>query len=1094
MCKKTNCMISLVFAVGMAFGWAGSAQAEDVVLTFSDLEVQGNDDAVAVDYQPPELAGTGITMTWTNWWLFNDDIAGEGLRDHTESWDPAAASIYVFTDDDGGSMAFNSPVEVSSMWIFQDPWADTAVAGYLGGQEVWSVPADHPEEWVEITAGAGQMIDEIIATSGWSRIDDMTIGVSSQAAIIATFSDLEGGGEGAIAEDYQPSELEGTGVSATFVGWYQFDDNMQGEGLRDHTESWAPEGPSVYVFVYDDAPGSIEFNPPVQVPSLWIFQDSWAFTAVSGHLGGQELWSVPADHPLEWVEITAGDGHMIDTLVAEGGFSRIDDIMIGKGVSHSAVNPSPADDAEDVPRDVVLGWEPGTHAATHNVYFGTSASAVTGATVTNPLDVLLVAGHDANSYDPGMTLDLGQTYHWRVDEVNAAPDDTVYRGEVWRFTAEPFSYPLQSVTATASSSSADNTGPEKTVDGSGLNEQDQHSIAATDMWISAAEANPWIQYEFDKTYKLHELWVWNSNQLVEPFVGFGAKDVTIETSGDGVEWTALAGPIQFNQATGLEDYTANTVVDFSGALARFVRITVHTGWGIMPQFGLSEVRFSYIPTHAREPKPLDGATTAGADVQLSWRAGREAASHQVYLGTDPGDLALVGTTAESSFDAGALSHGTAYYWSVTEVNEAATPTAYAGPIWSFSTAGYTVVDDFDQYDDLCDRIFFAWKDGLGHNGGTEIDDCDVAPYNGNGSGSIVGHAQAPFAERNIVNAGSRQSLPIEYDNASGPSEAQLPLPGQDWTSSGIQTLSLFFRGAADNTGQLYVKINGAKLLYDRAPADIARAAWQAWNIDLTGVAGLDNVTELTIGVDGASAAGMLYIDDIRLYALAGELITPTEPTTGLVAHYDFENNAQDDSGQGNHGALVGDARFANDPDRGTVLNLNGVDAIVEVPHSASLGFGDSTNMTLAVWLKPGQVPRSSWTGVVTKNRAANADDGYGIWISASNEWHFRVGPTAGNANLSGASEVTEEWHSVVMTHDADTTTVRGYLDGWLIHEDTNSDPTPFTVQDALWIGGAENVPEYYPGMIDEVSLFNRPLSPEEVLWLAGVAQPVHKPF
>ena len=43
------------------------------------------------------------------------------------------------------------------------------------------------------------------------------------------------------------------------------------------------------------------------------------------------------------------------------------------------------------------------------------------------------------------------------------------------------------------------------------------------------------------------------------------------------------------------------------------------------------------------------------------------------------------------------------------------------------------------------------------------------------------------------------------------------------------------------------------------------AQWQQWDIDLTPLDGLQNVTTLTIGVDGASAAGMLYIDDIRLY-------------------------------------------------------------------------------------------------------------------------------------------------------------------------------------------------------------------------------------
>ena len=44
-----------------------------------------------------------------------------------------------------------------------------------------------------------------------------------------------------------------------------------------------------------------------------------------------------------------------------------------------------------------------------------------------------------------------------------------------------------------------------------------------------------------------------------------------------------------------------------------------------------------------------------------------------------------------------------------------------------------------------------------------------------------------------------------------------------------------------------------------------REQWQQWNIDLTSIDGLQNVTTLTIGVDGDTAAGMLYIDDMRLY-------------------------------------------------------------------------------------------------------------------------------------------------------------------------------------------------------------------------------------
>jgi len=408
------------------------------------------------------------------------------------------------------------------------------------------------------------------------------------------------------------------------------------------------------------------------------------------------------------------------------------------------------------------------------------------------------------------------------------------------------------------------------------------------MWLSGmGDPAPWIQYDFDKVYKLDALLVWNSNQLVESFVGLGAKDVVIETSVDGAEWTVLEGATLFNQATGSATYTANTSIDFGGILAQAVRITINAGYGFLPQYGLSEVRILYVPTFAREPQPASGSVMASANVELAWRSGREAASSEVYLGTDAADLPLLGTTTESSMTASGLNYSTTYFWSVTEVNEAEAVTAYASDVWSFTTPDYGIVDSFDQYDDNCNRIFFAWEDGLGHNGGEEIDGCDVPASNGNGGGSIVGNDTAPFAEKTIVNAGSTQSLPFNYDNSFGPSEAALSLGGQDWSVSGIQTLSLYFRGETGNTGSLYLKINNTKVTYEGSSGGIGRPAWQAWNIELANTgASLGNVTQLTIGVDGGSAAGMLYIDDIRLYPVIFEagltdITTPGDTVQGV---------------------------------------------------------------------------------------------------------------------------------------------------------------------------------------------------------------------
>ena len=81
---------------------------------------------------------------------------------------------------------------------------------------------------------------------------------------------------------------------------------------------------------------------------------------------------------------------------------------------------------------------------------------------------------------------------------------------------------------------------------------------------------------------------------------------------------------------------------------------------------------------------------------------------------------------------------------------------------------------------------------------------------------------------------------------------------------------LYFHGAPGNTGQIYVKINGSKVVYDGDAADIATLRWKQWNIDLASVgAGLQNITKLSIGIDGIGASGTLYVDDILLYRSAG---------------------------------------------------------------------------------------------------------------------------------------------------------------------------------------------------------------------------------
>jgi hypothetical protein len=461
-------------------------------------------------------------------------------------------------------------------------------------------------------------------------------------------------------------------------------------------------------------------------------------------------------------------------------------IMQGPPAAAAASQPSPAIGAVDVPRDMVLSWKPAAPGMVHDVYFGTMAADVTEADRANPKGVLVGQAQDANTYDPPGLLSLGQTYYWRADEVNAITS-TISKGMIWSFATEPVAYAIKPVAVTASSSQSADNGPEKTMDGSGLNAADQHLTLDTTMWVSSAYGPQpaWIRYDFGQMCKLHQMWVWNSNEPVEPTIGFGAKDVTVEYSSDGNTWTTLAGVTQFARATGKTDYVHNTTVDLGGAAAQYVRITLKSNWGgLVSQVSLSEVRFFQIPVRAREPQPASGATGVSLATVLRWRAGREAASNQVYFGTDANALAAgttpVNSVSQSSY-APALDFGRTYYWRIDEVNEAAHPAFWKGDVWTFSTTDFAIVDDFESYtDEVGHEIFTTWVDGYG----TKT------------NGSQVGYSQSPFAEKTVVHSG-KQSMPLAYDNSGSAtySEAERTwTTARDWTVGSADTLRLFYRG------------------------------------------------------------------------------------------------------------------------------------------------------------------------------------------------------------------------------------------------------------------------------------------------------------
>jgi hypothetical protein len=571
-------------------------------------------------------------------------------------------------------------------------------------------------------------------------------------------------------------------------------------------------------------------------------------------LGGDRTAVVNEYITRGWIVAYNGTG----TVVVN--YNGTNTIVTGYKVEdYLARDPSPADGALAL-RSSALSWTPGIYAASHDVYFGTAFADVNNAGRGNPLGVLVSQGQAAGTYTP-VQLEFGQKYYWRIDEVNAAPDSTIYKGTVWSFTVEAFANPIAgaNITATASSSMAP-TNPANTINGSGLT-GDLHSVDGTAMWASdkSATGPAWIRYDFDRVYKLHEMWVWNYNSEFEYLLRFGMKNVTVEYSADGTTWTTL-GNYVFAQAPGTADYAHSATVGFGGLIAKSVKITAGSNYG-GAAYGLSEVRFFSIPTQARQPQPINAATRVDTAATLSWWAGREAVSHKVYVGTDANALTLANTTATPSYS-GAWNIGTTYYWRVDEVNSAATVATWTGDVWSFTTIDHFVVDDMESYNDTTHPIYGVWIDG----------------YNTTNNGCQVGNDGPPYANSTTVHGG-RQSMPLRYTNTSTDnSEAVRTFdPVQDWTHNGIGSLSLYFYGQTANTTTIpfFIKLTdqsgkSVKVIYGTGTgenvASIATASWTQWSIKLSSFTGvtLTKIKSITIGFGTGSGSGQMLIDDIWL--------------------------------------------------------------------------------------------------------------------------------------------------------------------------------------------------------------------------------------
>jgi hypothetical protein len=206
--------------------------------------------------------------------------------------------------------------------------------------------------------------------------------------------------------------------------------------------------------------------------------------------------------------------------------------------------------------------------------------------------------------------------------------------------------------------------------------------------------------------------------------------------------------------------------------------------------------------------------------------------------------------------------------------------------------------------------------------------------------------------------------------------------------------------------------------------------------------------------------------------------------SGLIAYWNLDDGnsstVADVTGNGHTGTVKGEVLSTTGFINGAYAFHGAGVAVshIAVPNASALQFAASQSFTLSAWINPAHLH-----GVEEAVIAKSADQGneYGIWINAKNQWVFR-GP---DGDLAGPKAIQGMWTHVAVVQDGTAGTRKIYVNGILAKSTAPAQAADGTGD--LWMG-QQNIaaaPESFPGLIDEVRLYNRTLSDGEITTLLG---------
>jgi hypothetical protein len=214
---------------------------------------------------------------------------------------------------------------------------------------------------------------------------------------------------------------------------------------------------------------------------------------------------------------------------------------------------------------------------------------------------------------------------------------------------------------------------------------------------------------------------------------------------------------------------------------------------------------------------------------------------------------------------------------------------------------------------------------------------------------------------------------------------------------------------------------------------------------------------------------------------------------GLVAHWEFENNFNDSTANGNDGTGFGDVTYA-DGRFGQAASFDGTGDYIKFPNDASFQFGGG-DFSVSVWVKPnssinnGRVIDTRGTGSSQAGWVLKLDDNGSDWEIYQSG--MDDGTKFPKCDGCGDTYSTDGWHHIVMVYTDDSTMkyyVNGQLDGTTNTGTMGSadNTLSLSIGAAIASSGVEGATaQFFNGLIDEVRVYDRALLENEITELFG---------